>query len=118
MIDEKAIDQMKDGVILVNTSRGGLVDTKALIEGVRKGKFGGVALDVYEREDDVFFEDHSGEIMQDEDMVQLLSFPNVVITSHQAYFTDDAMEAIARTTLENLREYEQGLPLSNEVKAQ
>ena len=118
MIDEKAIEQMKDGVILVNTSRGGLVDTKALIEGVRKGKFGGVALDVYEREDDVFFEDHSGEIMQDEDMVQLLSFTNVVITSHQAYFTDDAMEAIARTTLENLREYEQGLPLSNEVKAQ
>ena len=95
---------MKDGVILVNTSRGALVDTAALIDGLRANKFRGVALDVYEEEDEYFFEDRSGEIINDDELIKLMSLPNVLITSHQAFFTTEAMKAIAETTLKNLQD--------------
>ena len=96
---------MKPGVMLVNTSRGGLIDTKALIAGLKSGHIGSVALDVYEEEGDVFFEDLSDQVLQDDTLVRLLSFPNVLITSHQAFFTQEAMQEIARTTLANATGY-------------
>ncbi len=118
IINKNSISKMKDGVILVNTSRGGLVDTQALIDGLRAGKFMGVALDVYEEEDEYFFEDRSNDIIQDNELIKLMAYPNVLITSHQAFFTSEALEAIARTTLENLKAFEEGRPLENEVTLQ
>ena len=107
---------MKNDAILVNTSRGALIDTKALIDALLEKKFRGVALDVYEEEDEYFFEDKSDEIIDDEELIRLMSFPNVLVTSHQAFFTDESLQAIAEVTLNNLRAYEKGLPLENEVK--
>ena len=92
---------MKQGSIIVNTSRGAIVDTTALVEALKAGKFAGVALDVYEEEDEYFFEDRSNEIISDDELSRLLTFPNVLITSHQAFFTTEAMRAIAETTLNN-----------------
>ena len=117
MINRESIQKMKDGVILVNTSRGGLVKTADLIEGIRARKFFAVGLDVYEEEDGVFFEDHSSEIIGDELLARLMTFPNVLVTSHMGFFTKEAMQAIAIETLENAYMLEQGLPLVNEVKA-
>ena len=117
IIGEDSIARMKNNVIIINTSRGGLVDTSALIEGLKSRKIGGVGLDVYEEEEEYFFEDRSDEILDDESLVRLMSFPNVLVTSHQAFFTAEAMEAISRTTLENVRSYENGEPLLNEVVA-
>ena len=117
IIGEDSISKMKDGVIIINTSRGGLVHTLALIEGLKNRKIGGVGLDVYEEEEEYFFEDRSDEIMEDESLVRLMSFPNVLVTSHQAFFTAEAMEAIAKTTLDNLLAYQNGEPLVNEVSA-
>ena len=108
---------MKQGVLLVNTSRGGLIETNALIQGLISGKLAGVGLDVYEEEDGVFFEDHSSEIIGDELLARLITFPNVLVTSHMGFFTKEAMQAIAIETLENAYMLEQGLPLVNEVKA-
>ena len=107
---------MKDGVYLVNTSRGALVDTEALIEGLKNGKFGGVGLDVYEEEEGLFFEDKSSDIMQDENLARLMTFPNVLVTSHMGFFTVEAMQAIATETLENAYAVEHGLPLKNLVE--
>ena len=104
LINRETLLKMKDDVILINSSRGGLIDTTALIEAVKDRKIGGVALDVYEEEDDYFFEDRSNDILEDEELVRLMSFPNVLVTSHQAFFTEEAMEAIARTTLMNLKQ--------------
>ena len=104
MVNAKTISEMKDGVILVNTSRGAIVDTPALIEALKEGKFGGVGLDVYEEEDEYFFEDRSNEIISNDELSRLLTFPNVLITSHQAFFTTEAMKAIAETTLKNLED--------------
>lgn len=101
IINKDSIDKMKDGVLLVNTSRGALVNTQDLLDGLANKKFGGVALDVYEEEDDYFFEDMSEEIISDDDLVRLTSYRNVIITSHQAFFTEEAMEAIARITIYN-----------------
>lgn len=115
IINKKSIAKMKDGVILVNTSRGALINTPDLIEGLMDRKFTGVGLDVYEEEDDYFFEDKSNELITDEDLIRLTSFRNVVLTSHQAFFTKDAMEAIARVTLENARAVEEGAELKNLV---
>ena len=101
MVNAETIGMMKDGSIIVNTSRGAIVDTTALVEALKAGKFAGVALDVYEEEDEYFFEDRSNEIISDDELSRLLTFPNVLVTSHQAFFTTEAMKAIAETTLNN-----------------
>lgn len=116
LINAEAIAQMKSGVMLINTSRGGLVDTKAVIAGIKSGKIGYVGIDVYEQEADLFSKDLSSAIVQDDDFQLLKSFPNVVITAHQAFFTQNALQAIAETTLANITEFEQGRVLSNQVK--
>lgn len=115
IVNRSTIDHMKQGVYLVNTSRGGLIDTDALIDGLVSGKFGGVGLDVYEEEEGIFYEDRSGEIMRDENLARLMTFPNVLITSHMGFFTKEAMHSIARVTLENAYALENGLPLVNRV---
>ena len=117
LINRDTIQKMKDGVILVNTSRGGLVKTEDLIEGIRARKFFGVGLDVYEEETNNVFEDRSDEILEHSTTARLLSFPNVMITSHQGFFTQEALEAISYTTLENAMAYEKGNITENEVKA-
>ncbi len=116
MINIDTIRQMKDGVILVNTSRGALVKTNDLIEGIRMHKFAGVGLDVYEEETNNVFEDRSDEILEHSTTARLLSFPNVVITSHQGFFTKEALAAIAGTTLQNAADFEAGRESSNDVK--
>ena len=115
MINIDTIRQMKDGVILVNTSRGALVKTDDLIEGIRLHKFAGVGLDVYEEETNNVFEDRSDEILEHSTTARLLSFPNVMITSHQGFFTREALSAIAETTLQNAMDFEAGNPSQNDV---
>lgn len=115
LINEEVISQMKDGVILVNTSRGGLIDAKAIIKGLKSGKVGGLAIDVYEEEGDLFFEDLSNHVIQDDVFARLTTFPNVLITGHQAFFTDTALSNIARTTLNNLNEFNRSQTLTNQV---
>lgn len=115
LVNAQTISNMKDGVYLVNTSRGALIDTDALIDGLVAGKFGGVGLDVYEEEEGIFYEDKSNEIMRDENLARLMTFPNVLITSHMGFFTKEAMQAIAKVTLENAYALENGLPLVNKV---
>lgn len=102
LIDEAAVARMKRGVMLINTSRGAIVDTRAAIKGLKSGAIGHLGLDVYEEEADLFFEDLSGQVLQDDIFARLLTFPNVLITAHQAFFTEDALMAIARTTLDNI----------------
>lgn len=102
MINETSLSWMKNDAVLINVSRGGLVDTPALIQALKEGRVGGVALDVYEEEEGIFFEDLSGEVLQDDDLARLLTFPNVLITSHQAFLTREALDEIARVTTENL----------------
>ncbi|MGC9526301.1 MAG: 2-hydroxyacid dehydrogenase [Limnospira sp.] len=116
IINEGAIAQMKKGVMLVNTSRGALIDTSAVIQGIKSGMIGSLGIDVYEQEDQFFFEDWSGEIIQDDTFQLLQSFPNVVITGHQAFFTKEALTAIAETTVGNIADFEGGKDLKNEVK--
>lgn len=115
LIDEKAIAKMKPGVMLINTSRGGLIDTKAVIKGLKSQQIGYLALDVYEQEKNIFFEDLSGEIIQDDMLERLLTFPNVIITGHQAFFTSNALENIAETTLSNITDIEQGTACKNQI---
>ena len=115
LINKESIAMMKDGVYLVNTSRGSLIDTQALIDAMLEGKFGGVGLDVYEEEEGVFYEDRSNEIITDDNLARLMTFPNVLVTSHMGFFTKEAMHAIALTTLENAYALENGLPLVNQV---
>ncbi len=103
IIGVEAINRMKPGVILVNVSRGALIDTSALISALKSGRLGGVAMDVYEEEEGVFFEDRSGEVLQDDQLARLLTFPNVLITAHQAFLTEEALNDIATTTTANLR---------------
>lgn len=116
LINIDTIRQMKDGVILVNTSRGALVKTDDLIEGIRMHKFAGVGLDVYEEETNNVFEDRSDEILEHSTTARLLSFPNVMITSHQGFFTREALGAIAATTLQNAADYMAGKESPNDVK--
>lgn len=116
MINIDTIKQMKDGVILVNTSRGALIKTDDLIEGIRMHKFAGVGLDVYEEETNNVFEDRSEEIMESSTTARLLSFPNVMITSHQGFFTKEALSAIAQTTLQNATDYINKATSKNDVK--
>ncbi|MHC4524634.1 MAG: 2-hydroxyacid dehydrogenase [Planctomycetota bacterium] len=109
LIDSRAIEQMRDCVMLINTSRGALIDTKAVIGGLKSGRIGYLGLDVYEEEGDLFFEDLSNKIIQDDVFARLLMFPNVIVTGHQAFFTHNAVQAIAETTLSNITAYENGI---------
>jgi D-lactate dehydrogenase len=116
LINEQSLARMRQGVMLINTSRGALVDTQAVLDGLKSGKIGFLGLDVYEEEADLFFEDHSSHVIQDDLFMRLLTFPNVLITSHQAFFTRNALEEIARVTMANLADFERGSVSSNEVK--
>jgi D-lactate dehydrogenase len=102
LIDAAALSKMRDGVMLVNTGRGALIDTTAVLDGLKSGRVGSLALDVYEEEGDLFFEDRSGEIIDDDVFARLLTFPNVLITAHQGFLTREALTAIAETTLDNV----------------
>lgn len=115
IIDRDMLAHARDGLIVVNTSRGALIDTAALIEGLKSHKLGGVALDVYEQEADLFFEDLSSEIVQDDVFQRLLTFPNVLVTGHQAFLTEEALTEIAATTLQSLTDADAGLPLQHRV---
>jgi D-lactate dehydrogenase len=108
IIRRETLEQMKPGVILINVSRGALIDTTALIEALKTGRLGGVALDVYEEEEGVFFEDLSGQILHDDELARLLTFPNVLITAHQAFLTQEALSEIARVTATNLAAFANG----------
>lgn len=115
MINAGAIERMKKGVIIVNTSRGGLINAKDMLEGLKSRKIGGACIDVYEEEGDLFFNDKSGHILDDDIMARLLSMPNVIVTSHQAFLTEEALENIADTTLNNIVMYFEEGKLENEV---
>jgi D-lactate dehydrogenase len=105
IINAESLSQMKSGVVLVNVSRGRLIHTNALIEALKSRHLGGVALDVYEEEEGIFFEDLSGEVLHDDELARLLTFPNVLVTAHQAFFTHEALSEIARVTVENIRRF-------------
>lgn len=115
IIDINAIEKMKDGVVLVNTSRGALISSGDLIKGIRQHKFSGVGLDVYEEEQNNVFENREDDIMESSITARLLSFPNVIITSHQGFLTEEALEAISRTTLENAVSFVSGNPVSENI---
>ncbi|MEM9924566.1 MAG: 2-hydroxyacid dehydrogenase [Cyanobacteria bacterium P01_D01_bin.50] len=115
MINAETLEQMKPGSMLINTSRGGLIDTKAVIDALKSKKLGYLGLDVYELEGDLFFEDLSEEVIQDDIFERLLTFPNVVITAHQAFFTQNALQNIAQTTLLNITEFEKTGECTNTV---
>jgi D-lactate dehydrogenase len=115
LVNEAALALMKRGVVLINTSRGALVDASALIKALKQGRIGAAGLDVYEEEAGVFFQDLSGHVLQDDVLARLMTFPNVIITSHQAFLTKEALGNIAETTLGNVRGFMDG-KLSNEVK--
>lgn len=102
LIDEKAIEKCRKGVVIINTSRGALVDAEALLEGIKSRRVGAACLDVYEEEGDLFFEDNSGHILEDDTLARLISMPNVIVTSHQAFLTEEALENIAETTIRNI----------------
>jgi D-lactate dehydrogenase len=108
---------MKQGVMLINTSRGALIDTKAVIAALKSGHIGYLGLDVYEEEEHLFFRDLSATVIQDDTFMRLLTFPNVLITGHQAFFTENALRNIADTTAENIRAFALSEPLANEVLA-
>ena len=115
MINAGSIAKMKKGVLIINTSRGALIHAEALLDAIKSHKIGGAGLDVYEEETELFYEDFSDTIIQDDILVRLLSMPNVIITSHQAFLTDEALENIAKTTLENIRAFLDGQPLKNQI---
>ena len=116
IVNEQSIALMKEGVMIINTSRGALIDTVDVINGLSNKKIGYLGIDVYEQEENLFFEDFSERIIQDDLILRLNSFPNVLITSHQAFFTKEAMDEITTTTLENINAFEKNLELLNEVK--
>ena len=117
LVDAEAIATMRKGVTLLNTSRGGLVDTEAVVEGLKSGHIGNLGIDVYEEEASLFFEDQSSEVIKDDTFARLLTFPNVLITGHQAFFTSDALNEIAATTLRNLSELERDGTCANVIRA-
>ncbi|MBZ4421317.1 2-hydroxyacid dehydrogenase [Myxococcus sp. RHSTA-1-4] len=118
LVDAAALARMKKGVVLINTGRGALIDSRALLAALKSGHIGGAGLDVYEEEEGVFFQDLSGQVLQDDVLARLLTFPNVLVTSHQAFLTHEALANIAETTLASVRAFEQGEPLVNEVRAE
>lgn len=113
LINRQSLDKMRPGVTIINTSRGKLVDTKAVIQGLKTGKVGLLGLDVYEEEEALFFEDFSAQAIQDDLLARLITFPNVIITSHQGFFTQEAMQNIAQTTLSNISQFEQNGGVAN-----
>jgi D-lactate dehydrogenase len=115
IINADTLSMMKQGVMLINTSRGGLIDTKAAIEALKTGKLRYLGIDVYEQEEKLFFHNLSEEIIEDDTIMRLMSFPNVLITSHQGFFTDEALTEIARTTLQNISDFEAGKTLVHQV---
>ena len=115
IIDNESISKMKDGVMIINTGRGKLIHSKSLIQGLKKKKIGSAGLDVYEEESNYFFEDRSNRVMDDDILARLLSFNNVIVTSHQAFFTKEAIQNIATTTLQNIRDFIDNKTLINEV---
>jgi D-lactate dehydrogenase len=115
IIDEKSIAKMKTGVMIVNTGRGGLINSRALIDALKSGKVGSAGLDVYEEESEYFFEDFSTQVLSDDVLARLLTFSNVLITSHQGFFTREALRNIAQTTLQNIRDFLDGKSLENEI---
>lgn len=115
IIDAEALQKMKKGAMLVNTSRGALVDTNAVTEALKSRQLGNLAIDVYEQEEALFFQDLSGEILEDETITRLMTFPNVLITAHQSFFTHEALVQIATTTLQNVSDFEKGEELVNEL---
>ena len=117
LIGAAALARMRAGVILINTGRGPLIDTAAVIRALKSGRLGGLAIDVYEEEEGVFYEDLSAAILADDLLARLLTFPNVIVTSHQAFFTHEAMTAIAETTLANLDDLAAGRPCPNAVRS-
>jgi D-lactate dehydrogenase len=117
LVNETTLKLTKRGVMIVNTSRGALVDTKALIQSLKSGHIGSAALDVYEEEEGIFFENLSDQILGDDQLARLMTFPNVLITAHQAFLTHEALHNIASTTLTNISDFEAGRPLTNTVTA-
>lgn len=117
LINADTISKMQNGLALINTSRGALVETKAVIKALKNGKIGFLGIDVYEQEENIFFKNLSEEIMQDEQIARLMTFPNVLVTGHQAFLTKEALEQISKTTLSNISAFEKGEALVNEVKA-
>lgn len=115
IINSETVSKMKQGVFIINTSRGKLIDTSALIDGLKSGKVGAAGLDVYEEETSLFFEDYSEEIIHDDTLSTLISMPNVLVTSHQAFLTKEALNAIAETTMNNLIDFFNGKELKNEI---
>lgn len=115
IINVQTIGMMKEGVMLINTSRGGLINTQAVIDALKSGKIGYLGLDVYEQEEKLFFKDLSENVIQDDMILRLLSFPNVLITSHQGFFTEEALTQIAQVTLSNMDAFEAGLPVPGTV---
>ncbi len=115
LLDETAFEAMQDGALIINTSRGGLVDASALITALKSGRVGGAGLDVYEEEAGVFFEDWSNRVLQDDVLARLISFPNVLVTSHQAFLTNEALSAIAWTTLDSIAALQKGRDLERRV---
>ena len=115
VVNEESVEKMKKGVVLLNTSRGALIDSRALLDGIKKRKIGAACLDVYEEESNVFFNNFSGHIIEDDVLARLISFPNVIVTSHQAFLTQEALANIATTTLENVKKYLTEHKCENEV---
>ena len=117
LINDESIAMMKKNVMLINTSRGGLINTEDVITNLKSKKIGYLGIDVYEQEEEVFFEDKSEQIIEDDTLLRLISFPNVLITSHQAFLTSEALTQIAQTVLQNIQDFEKDRPLVNEVKS-
>ena len=115
LINDETIERMKKGVYIINTSRGQLINTQSLINGLKSGKVGAAGLDVYEEETALFFEDYSDEVIHDDTLTTLISMPNVLVTSHQAFLTREALSGIASTTLQNIEDYFDGKELKNEI---
>ena len=115
LLDARRLEMMRPDALVVNTSRGALIDTPAIIDALKAGRLRGLAIDVYEEEDRLFFEDHSADVMQDDAFARLLTLPNVIVTGHQAFFTDKALAEIARTTLDNITAFADGTAAPNRI---
>jgi len=115
IINDETLAQMKPGAILVNTSRGGLIKTRSVITALKSGHLGGLALDVYEKEGGLFYQDHSGDIIQDDELMRLMTFPNVIVCGHQAFFTEEALTEIAECTRRNLEDFVAKVPCKNSL---
>jgi D-lactate dehydrogenase len=117
LIGVVALERMKPGAMLINTSRGAVIDTRAVIDALKCGQLGSLGIDVYEEEADLFFQDLSDRVLQDDVLARLMTFPNVIVTGHQAFFTREALERIAATTLQNISDFDAGRPCPNTVEA-